>query len=91
MVAVLVRSRHSHKTIDNLPAIFEEVPDVFDYDLHKKIIHEKLKGCTELILYVTGLTQVLVSVINYCRLFNIELTLFHYDTESNKYRPQSII
>lgn len=91
MKYVLVSNRHSHKAIDNLPAIFDEVVDVFDFDLHKKIIHTKLKDCKHLALYVTGLTQLLISVINYCKLFNIEVTLFHYDVDSNRYRSQSVI
>ena len=91
MKYVLVNNRHSHKAIDNLPAIFDEVVDVFDFDLHKKIIHTKLKDCKHLALYVTGLTQLLISVINYCKLFNIEVTLFHYDVDSNRYRSQSVI
>ena len=91
MKYVLVSNRHSHKEIDNLPSIFDEIVDVFDYDLHKKIIHNKLKSCKHIALYVTGLTQLLVSVLNYCRLFNIEVTLFHYDVDSNRYRSQSVI
>lgn len=91
MKYVLINNRHNHKDIDNLPAIFEEVVDIFDYDLHKKIIHTKLKNCKHIALYVTGLTQLLISVLNYCRLFNIEVTLFHYDTDSNRYRSQSVI
>ena len=91
MKYVLVSNRHNHKAIDNLPAIFDEVVDVFDFDLHKKIIHTKLKDCKHLALYVTGLTQLLISVINYCKLFNIEITLFHYDVDSNRYRSQSVI
>ena len=91
MKYVLVNGRHSHKDIDNLPAIFEEVTDIFDYDLHKKIIHNKLYSCRHLDLYVTGLTQLLVSVLNYCRLFDIDVTLFHYDVDSNRYRTQSVI
>ena len=91
MTYVLVNGRHSHKDIDNVPAIFNDVTDVFDYDLHKKIIHSKLKNCDTLALYVTGLTQLLISVLNYCRLFNIEVTLYHYDIDSNRYRTQSVI
>ena len=45
MKFVLVNSRHTHKDINDLPSIFEEVIDVFDYDLHKKIIHTKLQNC----------------------------------------------
>ena len=71
--------------------LFDEVEDVFDYDLHKKIIHEKLHNCKSLKLYVTGLTQLLISVINYCKLFDISLVLYHYDTDSKRYRTQSVI
>ena len=91
MKFVLVNSRHTHKDINDLPSIFEEVIDDFDYDLHKKIIHTKLQNCKHLALYVTGLTQLLVSVLNYCRLFDITVTLYHYDTDSNRYRTQSVI
>lgn len=91
MKYVLIGNRHSHKDIDTLPAIFDDVVDIFDYDLHKKIIHSKLHKCNKLALYVTGLTQLLVSVLNYCRLFEIEVTLYHYDVDSNKYRTQSVI
>lgn len=88
---VLMNNRHSHKDINNLPAIFTEAVDIFDFDLHKKIIHMKLKDCGHLDLYVTGVTQLLVSVLNYCKLFNIEVTLFHYDIDTNRYRSQSVI
>ena len=91
MKYVLVNNRHNHKEINDLPTIFDEVVDIFDFDLHKKIIHSKLKGCEHLALYVTGLTQLLVSVLNYCRLFDIEVTLYHYDVDSNTYRTQSVI
>lgn len=91
MKYVLINSRHSHKEIDGLPAIFSEVIDIFDYDLHKKIIHTKLKGCKHLALYVTGLTPILISVLNYCRLFDIDVTLYHYDSDSNRYRTQSVV
>ena len=91
MKYVLIGNRHSHKDIDKLLAIFDDVVDIFDYDLHKKIIHTKLFKCNKLALYVTGLTQLLVSVLNYCRLFEIEVTLYHYDVDSNTYRTQSVI
>ena len=91
MKYVLIKSRHSHKDIDNLPSIFEEVTDVFDYDLHKKIIHTKLQNCKHIALYVTGLTPILISVLNYCKLFNIEVTLYHYDLDSGRYSSQSVI
>jgi hypothetical protein len=92
MKYVLVKSRHSHPSINDLPAIFETVTNeqIFDFDLHKKIIHSKLKT-NNLILYVTGLTPLLISVLNYCRLFNINVILYHYDTASNHYVVQTVV
>ena len=95
MKYILIKSRHSHRDIDNIPAIFEDVTSeqIFDFDLHKKIIHSKLNGNRKetLSLYVTGLTPLLVSVLNYCRLFNISITLYHYDVSSNRYVTQSVV
>ena len=94
MKCVLIKSRHIHKDITELPAIFQAVTkeQIFDFDYHKKIIHATLgTGVTQLTLYITGLTPVLVSVINYCRLFNIDLLLYHYDTSSKSYVPQTVV
>ena len=41
-------------------------------------------------LYVTGLSVALVSVINICNKFNINLTLWHYDNTTNNYYPQRV-
>lgn len=94
MKYVLVKSRHDHADINYLPAIFDNVfsNQVFDFDYHKKIIHSKLQSKTEdLILYVTGMTPLLISVINYCRLFNINVVLYHYDSSIDKYVAQSVV
>lgn len=50
----------------------------------------------QLNLYVTGLTVALVSVLNACRLldpefFNLKVTLYHYDRDTNSYYPQEVI
>ena len=92
---VLIKSRHRHKDIQGLPAIFNIVTanQVLDFDYHKRIVHKKLENYkySELHLYVTGLTPVLVSVINYCRLFNIPVVLYHYNTRTNTYVRQSVV
>lgn len=41
-------------------------------------------------LYVTGLTVALVEVINYCHLNDIELTLYHFNRETNDYYAQEV-
>lgn len=47
-------------------------------------------------LYVTGLTVALISVLNACRLLDpklldLEITLYHYDRDTNSYYPQEVI
>jgi len=98
MKYVLVQSRHRHKDIEKLPAIFQSVSgaQVLDFDWHKKIIHNKLQHKKfseqeQLEVYVTGLTPVLISVLNYCRLFNIPIMLYHYSIVSDSYVSQSVI
>ncbi len=91
---ILVKSRHNHLAINNVPAIFDHVSSeqIFDFDYHKKVIHKKLEGFKgDLLLYVTGLTPLLISVLNYCRLFNINLVLYHYDNSSDKYLAQTVV
>ena len=94
MKYVLIKARHVHPEINELPAIFEDVHSnqIFDFDWHKKIIHASLQNKQGLlILYVTGLTPLLVSVLNYCKLFNITVKLYHYDNSINKYVAQSVL
>lgn len=93
MKFLLTNLRHYHRDINSLPIIFDEVSSeqVFDFDWHKKVIHEKLKGKTSVIVYVTGLTPLVVSVINYCALFEINLVLYHFNTDTKKYVAQSIM
>jgi hypothetical protein len=94
MKYVLVKSRHIHRDISEVPTIFTEIKNeqIFDFDWHKKIIHQVLSpNLRALTLYVTGLTPVLVSVINYCALFNISLTLYHYNVNTNSYVTQSVV
>lgn len=94
MKYVLIKSRHEHADIDKLPAIFDNVSStqIFDFDYHKKVIHSKLQCKTEdLILYVTGLTPLLISVLNYCKLFNINVILYHYDASIDTYVAQSVV
>ena len=44
----------------------------------------------ELRLYVTGLSVALVAVINACRKLNVELVLFHYNSDSGGYFIQTV-
>jgi hypothetical protein len=94
MKYVLVNARHKHPQLQGVLPMFEEMNShkLFDFDYHKRIIHEKLKEQHgELLLYVTGLTPLLISVLNYCRLFNIPVVLLHYNSSTNRYVSQSIV
>lgn len=51
---------------------------------------ECFEGEKILHLYVTGLTVLTASVISYCALNGISLTLFHYDRETKDYYPQRL-
>ena len=77
------------------------IPEVQDYIFSNNInptnlsemaetCHNRLKECNQLDLYVTGLTVALVSVINYCCINHIPLTLYHFDRETNSYYPQYV-
>lgn len=95
MKYVLVKSRHKHNVINNLPAIFNKIENdkMFNYIYHKKLIHEVLKdkSNTRIFVYVTGITPLLISVINYCKENNIMLILFHYDITEDDYIPQIVL
>jgi len=91
-----MKGRHQHRDIDDLPAIFDGINTgyLFDFDYHKRIIHDafsKIHPGEDLHLYVTGLTPVLVSVLNYCRLLRISVTLYHYDASTDRYVRQSVV
>lgn len=49
---------------------------------------EELKDCTELDLFVTGLSVALTTVIRYCADHGIPLTLYHYDKLTGEYFRQ---
>ena len=51
---------------------------------------ECFEGEKILHLYVTGLTVLTASVISYCALNGISLTLFHYDRETEDYYKQRL-
>lgn len=44
----------------------------------------------KLCVYVTGLTQATVAVINACINNQVKLELYHFDRDTNTYKPQEI-
>lgn len=47
-------------------------------------------GKRDLVVYVTGLTAAVAELISMCALNGINLTLMHYDRESESYKAQTI-
>lgn len=87
---VLCAARHSHPTIDGLPAIFEGEINPMDFNGMMKIAARKLKGVDALDLYVTGLTPALVAVLNVCIISAIPCRLWHYNRATNAYDVQIV-
>lgn len=84
----LVIGRHQIPVNDYI--FDEEGFDVFDFNYMKDKVHEKLYDTKSLELYVTGLTVALVEVINYCVYNDIDLTLYHFNRDTNEYIPQEV-
>ena len=87
MVLGLCQGRH------DIPVegyIFPKEVNPLDLKGMEKQCHAILEFCTELDLYVTGLSVALVTVINYCCTNRIPLTLYHYDRESGEYYKQAV-
>lgn len=87
----LCRGRHEIPQATD-GSIFPSNVNPLDVDGLERFASRQLIGyhCKRLNLYVTGLTVALVAVINVCRKEGIELTLYHYDRESNSYYPQKV-
>lgn len=89
VTAVLCDARHEMPENDG--AIFDTIIDPLDVRGLERIAYRYVDGIEELTLYVTGLTVALVAVINACRIWNVKLTLMHYDRESGNYYPQKVV
>lgn len=69
----------------------EDIKDIRDLNFMGDKVHEKLRHCSALTLYVTGLTVVTTEICSYCSYNNIPLTLLHFDRETGEYFPQVVI
>lgn len=85
----LCKARHEiPQAVDG--SIFGNIVDPTDLTAMKTVVAEKLQGVSSLELYVTGLTVALVEVINYCHENGVELTLMHYNRDTNDYYSQKV-
>lgn len=69
------------------------ISDPTDIKGLEKTARESLAGINDndsIIVYVSGLTVALISVLNVCRDRNIEVILMHFDLKSNSYYEQKV-
>lgn len=88
-IVALCDGRHEMPTEVN-GAIFPHNINPLDVEGLEKTASDKLAGCTELTLYVTGLTVALVAVINVCHKAGTKLTLMHFDRATGNYYQQPV-
>lgn len=62
-----------------------------EYNKAKEIVEYSHRLDFKLNLYVTGLTVALIEVLNVCKMYDIQVTLYHYDRETGTYYPQNVI
>lgn len=75
----LINNRHP-MPVQNY--IFEkEIENVFD---------SVYSGKNELVCYITGLSSVTAALVQVCAVYGVELTLMHYDRDTDEYVPQVI-
>ena len=82
----LCRSRHDiPQAVDG--AIFATTLDPLDIAGMEAEAAAVLDGCDELVLYVTGLSVALLSVVNVCYRKGINLICMHYNVKTGEYFP----
>lgn len=75
--------------------IFKEIPSerVMDFEWQEHIASDKLRRYADghILVYITGLSQALISVLNVLSRYDIAITCMHYDYTSETYFPQSMM
>lgn len=91
MKYALCKGRHTFPK-DCVGYIFPHHVDPTDLKrLNKEMENRFTKVPYRLDVYVTGLTVALVTVINYCFKHNVWLVLWHYNSDTGSYYPQSVL
>ncbi len=71
--------------------IFSEVVDPTDLDAMFKVAWERIPDdCTDLTVYVTGLTPAMLTLVEVCWQRRINLIAMHFNRESGSYYPQEL-
>ena len=89
----LCKGRHNIPYVNDENYVFDEIKDIKDTAKLYNIAYEKLKDLNgeSIYLYVTGLTVALIATLNICKFFNINVTLMHYDKDTNEYFEQVVL
>lgn len=89
----LCKGRHNIPYVNDENYVFDEIKDIKDTDKLYNIAYEKLKDLNgeSIYLYVTSLTVALIATLNICKFFNINVTLMHYDKDTNEYFEQVVL
>jgi hypothetical protein len=89
----LCKGRHNIPFVNDENYVFDEIKDIKDTAKLYNIAYEKLKDLNgeSIYLYVTGLTVALIATLNVCKFFNINVTLMHYDKDTNEYFEQVVL
>lgn len=89
----LCKGRHNIPFVNDENYVFDEIKDIKDTAKLYNIAYEKLKDLNgeSIYLYATGLTVALIATLNVCKFFNINVTLMHYDKDTNEYFEQVVL
>ena len=72
--------------------LFDTISDPTDFDsMYMDVVSAIPVDCTELCVYVTGLTAAMLTVVRVCDEMDIGLTAYHYDRNKGVYVAQKII
>ena len=72
--------------------LFDTISDPTDFDsMYKQAVAAIPADCTELAVYVTGLTAAMLAVVRACNDLNISLVAYHYDRDNGVYVEQTVI
>lgn len=75
--------------------IFEDALDPTNFSKMTAIAAQELKQYrgrnVHLVVYATGLTAAMITVVKVCSAWRIDLTVMHYNRETGSYLPQTVI
>ena len=66
------------------PQVIEDPSDIQALERHASAVI-KATHVNDLTVYVTGLTQALAATLNACRVYDVAVTLMHYNSATGKY------